>query len=140
MRESLRSKLRKEGKSSRFSRVFMRDNKKGIKERRGRAAAQNIIPTSTGVTKAIGEVIPELKGRVDGLAYRVPVSDGSLCDLTIELNKNVTAEEVNTALINAQNETLKVTFDPIVSIFSPITASVICLLFLNAFAPILSTL
>lgn len=90
-------------------------HKKGIKERRGRAAAMNIIPTSTGVTKAIGEVIPELKGRVDGLAYRVPVSDGSLCDLVLELKKNVTVEEVNNALINAQNETLKVTFDPVVS-------------------------
>lgn len=90
-------------------------HKKGIKERRGRAAAQNIIPTSTGVTKAISEVIPELKGKVDGLAYRVPVSDGSLCDLVLELKKNVTAEEVNNCLINAQNETLKVTFDPIVS-------------------------
>lgn len=90
-------------------------HKKGIKERRGRAAAQNIIPTSTGVTKAIGEVIPELMGRVDGLAYRVPVSDGSLCDLVLELKKNITVEEVNNALINAQNETLKVTFDPVVS-------------------------
>ncbi len=90
-------------------------HKKGIKERRGRAAAQNIIPTSTGVTKAIGEVIPELMGRVDGLAYRVPVSDGSLCDLVIELNKKVTIEEINNALIQAQNETLKVTFDPVVS-------------------------
>lgn len=90
-------------------------HKKGIKERRGRAAAQNIIPTSTGVTKAIGEVIPELKGRVDGLAYRVPVSDGSLCDLVLELNKKVTIEEINNVLIKAQNETLKVTFDPVVS-------------------------
>ena len=90
-------------------------HKKGIKERRGRAAAGNIIPTSTGVTKAIGEVLPELKGRVDGLAYRVPVSDGSLCDLVLELNKNVTVEEVNNALLNAQNDTLKVTFDPVVS-------------------------
>jgi len=90
-------------------------HKKGIKERRGRACAQNIIPTSTGVTKAIGEVIPSLKGKVDGLAYRVPVSDGSLCDLVLELKKNVTAEEINNALISAQNETLKVTFDPVVS-------------------------
>ncbi len=90
-------------------------HKKGIKERRGRAAAQNIIPTSTGVTKAIGEVIPKLMGKVDGLAYRVPVSDGSLCDLVLELKRNVTIEEINTALISAQNETLKVTFDPIVS-------------------------
>lgn len=90
-------------------------HKKGIKERRGRAAAQNIIPTSTGVTKAIGEVIPELMGRIDGLAYRVPVSDGSLCDIVLEVKKKVTKEEINNALISAQNETLKVTFDPIVS-------------------------
>ena len=90
-------------------------HKKGIKERRGRACAHNIIPTSTGAAKAIGEVIPALIGKIDGLAYRVPVSDGSLCDLVLELKKNVTAEEMNNALINAQNETLKVTFDPVVS-------------------------
>ena len=90
-------------------------HKKGIKERRGRACAMNIIPTSSGVTKAIGLVIPELAGKVDGLAYRVPVSDGSLCDLSIELKQNVTKEQINEALLNHQNETLKVTFDPIVS-------------------------
>lgn len=90
-------------------------HKKGIKERRGRACAMNIIPTSSGVTKAIGEVIPELNGKVDGLAYRVPVSDGSLCDLTLELKTNTTIEEINKTLVNSQNDTLKVTFDPIVS-------------------------
>lgn len=90
-------------------------HKKGIKMRRGRAAAMNIIPTSTGVTKAIGEVIPELYGKLDGLAYRVPVSDGSLVDLVLELKTNVTAEEINTVLVNNQNDTLKVTFDPVVS-------------------------
>jgi len=90
-------------------------HKKGIKERRGRAAAMNIIPTSTGVLKAIGAVIPELNGKIDGLAYRVPVSDGSLVDLVLELKQNVSAEEINNALINAQSETLKVTFDPVVS-------------------------
>ncbi len=90
-------------------------HKKGIKERRGRAAAANIIPTSTGVLKAIGAVIPELNNKIDGLAYRVPVSDGSLVDLVLELNENTTAEEINNALIEAQNETLKVTFDPVVS-------------------------
>ena len=90
-------------------------HKKGIKERRGRAAAGNIIPTSTGVTKAIGEVIPELKGKLDGLAYRVPVSDGSICDLVLELKKNTTEEEINKALVENQSDTLKVTFDPIVS-------------------------
>lgn len=90
-------------------------HKKGIKERRGRAAAMNIIPTSTGVLKAIGAVIPELNGKIDGMAYRVPVSDGSLVDLVLELKQNVSAEEINNALINAQSDTLKVTFDPVVS-------------------------
>lgn len=90
-------------------------HKKGIKERRGRAAAQNIIPTSTGVTKAINEVLPELNGKMDGLAYRVPVSDGSLCDLVLELKTNVTPEQINQAFIENQSETLKVTFDPVVS-------------------------
>jgi len=90
-------------------------HKKGIKERRGRAAAENIIPTSTGVLKAIGAVIPELNNKIDGIAYRVPVSDGSLVDLVLELNQKVTSNEINNSLINAQNETLKVTFDPIVS-------------------------
>ncbi len=90
-------------------------HKKGIKERRGRAAAQNIIPTSTGVTKAIGEVIPELSGKLDGLAYRVPVSDGSLVDLVLELKTKVTESDINNALLNNQSDTLKVTFDPVVS-------------------------
>lgn len=90
-------------------------HKKGIKERRGRAAAQNIIPTSTGVLKAIGAVIPELNNKIDGMAYRVPVSDGSLVDLVLELKTNVTKEEINNTLLAHQNETLKVTFDPVVS-------------------------
>ena len=90
-------------------------HKKGIKERRGRAAAMNIVPTSTGVLKAIGEVIPELNGKIDGLAYRVPVSDGSLVDLVLELKNNVTEEEINNALMMHQSDSLKVTFDPVVS-------------------------
>ncbi len=90
-------------------------HKKGIKERRGRAAAQNIIPTSTGVTKAINEVIPELNGRLDGLAYRVPVSDGSIVDLVLELKTKVTESDINKVLVENQSETLKVTFDPVVS-------------------------
>lgn len=90
-------------------------HKKGIRERRGRAAAQNIIPTTTGVTKAIGEVIPELGGKLDGIAYRVPVSDGSLCDIVLELKTKVTKEDINQVLLDNQSETLKVTFDPIVS-------------------------
>ena len=90
-------------------------HKKGISERRGRAAAQNIIPTSSGVLKAIGQVIPELNNKIDGMAYRVPVSDGSLIDLMIELKRNTTVEEINQLFIDAQNETLKITFDPVVS-------------------------
>ncbi len=90
-------------------------HKKGIQERRGRAASMNIIPTSTGVLKAIGEVLPSLKGKIDGVAYRVPVSDGSIVDLVVELKKSVTIEEVQNAFIKNQNETLKITFDPIVS-------------------------
>ncbi len=90
-------------------------HKKGIKERRGRASAMNIVPTSTGVLKAIGKVLPELEGKIDGLAYRVPVSDGSLVDLTVELNKSTTKEEINKILEQNQNETLKTTYDPIVS-------------------------
>ena len=90
-------------------------HRKGIKERRGRAAAQNIIPTSTGVLKAIGVVIPELNNKIDGMAYRVPVSDGSLVDLVLELKQNVTVEEINKSLLENASETLKVTFDPIVS-------------------------
>jgi len=65
--------------------------------RRARAAALNQIPTSTGAAKAIGLVIPELAGKLDGIAVRVPVPDGSLVDLVAELEKNVTREEMNTA-------------------------------------------
>lgn len=63
--------------------------------RRGRHAAINIIPTSTGAAKAIGRVIPELDGRLDGMAMRVPVPDGSVVDLTVELDRTVTEDEVN---------------------------------------------
>lgn len=69
--------------------------------RRGRAAAQNIVPTSTGAAKAIGLVVPELKGRLDGGALRVPVLTGSLVDLSLRLNKNVDADTVNAALKKA---------------------------------------
>lgn len=90
-------------------------HKKGYMARRGRACAMNIVPSSTGAAQAIGEVIPSLKGRLDGVAYRVPVSDGSMIDVTLELKKNTTKEEINQVLAQYQNETLKVTFDPIVS-------------------------
>ena len=90
-------------------------HKKGILARRGRACAANIVPASTGAASAIGLVLPNLKGRLDGAAMRVPVPTGSVVDLTLELKKNVTAEEVNEAFKKGQNETLHFTMDPIVS-------------------------
>lgn len=75
--------------------------------RRGRAAAQNIVPTTTGAAKAINLVIPSLKGRLQGGAVRVPVLDGSLVDLSLRLNKPVTAEEMNAAMKEAANGALK---------------------------------
>ena len=90
-------------------------HKKGIKARRGRAGAANIIPSSTGAASAIGAVIPELKGKLDGSALRVPTPDGSVVDLTLELFKSVTAEEINKVFENNQSETIKFTMDPIVS-------------------------
>lgn len=90
-------------------------HKKGIKARRGRAGAANIIPSSTGAASAIGLVIPDLKGKMEGSALRVPTPTGSVIDLTLELFKNVTAEEVNNAFKNNQSETIKYTEDPIVS-------------------------
>ena len=90
-------------------------HKKGIKARRGRAAAANIIPASTGAASAIGLVIPELKGRLDGSAMRVPVPTGSVIDLTLELRENVTVSDINDVLKNNVNETLGFTMDPIVS-------------------------
>ncbi len=69
--------------------------------RRGRAAAENVIPTTTGAAKAVGKVIPELKGRLDGMACRVPVPDGSVVDFVFEVEKDVTVEEVNAAVLRA---------------------------------------
>lgn len=90
-------------------------HKKGFMSRRGRAAAANIVPTTTGAASAIGLVIPELKGRLDGTAMRVGVTDGSVIDLTLELKKNVTKEEINNLFRSNQTETIKYTEDPIVS-------------------------
>ena len=90
-------------------------HKKGIKARRGRAGASNIIPTSTGAASAIGLVIPSLNGKLDGNAIRVPVPTGSVIDLTLELAKNTSAKEINRLFETNQNETLKFTVDPIVS-------------------------
>lgn len=90
-------------------------HKKGITERRGRACGLNIIPTSTGAATAIGKVIPNLDGKLNGSAIRVPVPDGSLIDLSLELSKKVTEDEINNIFVNNENETLKTTTDPIVS-------------------------
>lgn len=90
-------------------------HKKGIKARRGRACAANIVPASTGAASAIGKVCPNLDGKLEGTAMRVPVPTGSVIDLVLELGKNTTVAEINQALKDAQNETLKYTDDPIVS-------------------------
>ena len=87
--------------------------------RRARAAAINIIPTTTGMSKAISEVIPELKGKIEGVAFRVPVPTGSLIDCALEVSRDVTKEEVNAALKAAADGPMKgvlaYTDEPIVS-------------------------
>jgi glyceraldehyde 3-phosphate dehydrogenase len=87
--------------------------------RRSRAATENIIPTTTGAAKAVGEVLPGLDGKLDGMAMRVPVPDGSTVDLVVELNKDVTVEDVNAAVKAAADGALagiiEYTEDPIVS-------------------------
>ena len=83
--------------------------------RRSRAAAANIVPNSTGAAKAIGVVLPELKGKLDGSAQRVPVITGSLTELTTILEKKVTVEEVNAAMKAASNESFGYTEDELVS-------------------------
>ena len=87
--------------------------------RRARAAMMSIIPTSTGAAKAIGTVIPELKGKMDGMALRVPVSNGSIVDVVLTLRKGVTKEEVNQVLKDSSNSDLKgimaYTEEPLVS-------------------------
>ncbi|AYQ32350.1 MULTISPECIES: type I glyceraldehyde-3-phosphate dehydrogenase [Runella] len=83
--------------------------------RRARAAASNIVPNSTGAAKAIGLVLPELKGKLDGGAQRVPTITGSLTELTVILNKKVTLEEVNAAMKAASNESFGYNEDEIVS-------------------------
>ena len=90
-------------------------HKKGIASRRGRAASLNIIPASTGAASAIGKVIPELDGKLDGGAFRVPVGDGSVVDLTLELSKPTTAEEINKLFESKQTDFIKFTMDPVVS-------------------------
>lgn len=87
--------------------------------RRSRAATENIIPTTTGAAKAVGEVLPELNGKLDGMAMRVPVPDGSTVDLVVELDRDVTADEVNAAIKAAaegpMRGILEYNEDPIVS-------------------------
>ena len=83
--------------------------------RRARAAAENIVPNTTGAAKAIGLVIPELNGKLDGAAQRVPVPTGSLTELVAVVEKTVTAEEVNAAMKAASNESFGYNVDPIVS-------------------------
>ena len=87
--------------------------------RRARAAPVSIIPTTTGAAKSIGVVIPELEGKLDGMALRVPVSNGSVADMVLTLKKDVTREEVNNSLKEASETNLKgimaYTDDPIVS-------------------------
>jgi glyceraldehyde 3-phosphate dehydrogenase len=83
--------------------------------RRARAAAQNIVPNSTGAAKAIGLVLPQLKGKLDGNAQRVPVITGSLTELTSILNKKVTVDEINAAMKAGANESFGYTEDEIVS-------------------------
>ncbi|MGC8737719.1 MAG: type I glyceraldehyde-3-phosphate dehydrogenase [Candidatus Hydrogenedens sp.] len=87
--------------------------------RRARAAANSIIPTTTGAARAVGKVLPELKGKLDGFAMRVPVIDGSVVDLVAELEKKATKEDINKAIKEASETLLKgilaYTEDPIVS-------------------------
>jgi glyceraldehyde 3-phosphate dehydrogenase len=88
--------------------------------RRARAAAVSIIPTTTGAAKAVTKVLPALKGRLDGTSVRVPVSDGSLVDLTFETEKPTSVEKINAAMLEASKTSMKniieYTEDPIVSI------------------------
>jgi glyceraldehyde 3-phosphate dehydrogenase len=88
--------------------------------RRSRAAAENIIPTSTGAAKAVGKVLPELAGRLDGIASRVPVPDGSVVDLFVELERDVTVDDVHEVMREAAasprlQRVLEFTTEPVVS-------------------------
>jgi glyceraldehyde 3-phosphate dehydrogenase len=88
--------------------------------RRGRSAAVSIIPTTTGAALAVGKVMPEVQGKLDGCAMRVPTQDGSIVDLTAELEREVTAEEINSAMKAAAEGDLKGILeyeeDPVVSV------------------------
>jgi glyceraldehyde 3-phosphate dehydrogenase len=88
--------------------------------RRARSAAVSIIPTTTGAAKAVGEVLPELKGKLDGFSFRVPTPDGSVTDLTAILSREVTKEEINAVMKAAADSYLKgileYSEDPLVSV------------------------
>lgn len=88
---------------------------KGIHTRRGRAAAANIVPTTTGAAVAVGEVLPHLKGKLDGIALRVPTITGSAVDLVVELKKDTDVKGLNAVLAQNASETLGYTTMPIVS-------------------------
>lgn len=88
---------------------------KGIYGRRGRTAASNIVPTSTGAAVAVGKVLPTLNGKLDGIALRVPTHTGSVVDLVVELEKDASVEAINQAMKKAANESLGYTEVPIVS-------------------------
>lgn len=90
-------------------------HKKGIYSRRGRSAFQNIIPTSTGAASSIGKVIPDLNGKMDGISYRVPTTDGSLIDVTLELSKMTSIDEINNIIKDNASDAIDITKDPIVS-------------------------
>lgn len=90
-------------------------HKKGILSRRGRAASLNIIPTSTGAASQIGKVIPKLNGKLDGMAFRVPTGDGSVVDLTLELDRIVSEKALNNLFRENQSDTIKFTMEPVVS-------------------------
>jgi len=88
--------------------------------RRARAASQSIIPTSTGAAKTLGQVIPDLRGKIDGMAYRVPVPDGSVVDLALELESKATVDDINKVMKEASKTYLKdllqYSTEPIVSV------------------------
>ncbi len=90
-------------------------HKKGINSRRGRACCANIVPSSTGAASAIGLVIPNLKGKLDGSALRVPVTTGSIIDLTLDLKRSTTIDEINDLFRANKSDAINITMDPIVS-------------------------
>jgi len=117
-----------------------------IKMTRGRAAAANIVPTSTGAAKAIGLVFPDLQGKLDGMAMRVPTVNGSVVDGKFVLGQEVNADQVNTAMKEAANGSLKgileYTEDPIVSsdIIGNPASSIVCGIFTNCIGNLCSVL